>query len=56
MYYLLAFVCGIIAGAIGAVVYYRRNVALIESELKIVSAARDKAVEMYNDLKSKVGG
>ena len=42
MYYLVAFVCGIIVGAIGAVIYYRRHVAEIEAELADVVMARNK--------------
>lgn len=48
MYQLLAFVCGVIAGAIGAVIYYRRNTAKIEVALKEAEAARDRAVNLYN--------
>ena len=49
MYYLVAFVCGVIAGAVGAVIYYRRHVAKIESRLADAVAARNKVA-------SKVGG
>jgi len=42
MYYLVAFVCGIIVGAIGAVICYRRHVAEIEAELADVVMARNK--------------
>ena len=48
MYYFVAFVCGIIVGAIGAVIYYRRHVAEIEAELADVVMARNKVA-------SKVG-
>ena len=48
MYYLVAFVCGVIVGAIGAVIYYRRHVAEIEAELADVVMARNKVA-------SKVG-
>ena len=49
MYYLVAFVCGIIVGAIGAVIYYRRHVAEIEAKLADAVIARNKVA-------SKVGG
>ena len=49
MYYLVAFICGVIVGAIGAVIYYRRHVAEIEAKLVDAVVARDKVA-------SKVGG
>ena len=42
MYYLVAFVCGIIVGAIGAVIYYRRHVAEVEAKLVDAVMARNK--------------
>ena len=49
MYYLVAFVCGVIAGAVGAVIFYRRHVAEVEARLADAVAARNKAA-------STVGG
>ena len=48
MYYLVAFVCGIIVGAIGAKIYYRLYVAEVEAKLVDAVAARNKVA-------SKVG-
>ena len=44
MYYLVAFVCGVIVGAIGAVIYYRRHVAEVEAKLVDAVIARNKVV------------
>jgi hypothetical protein len=56
MYYLLAFVCGAIAGAIGAVIYYRRHVGTVEATLADSVILRDKARAEVEALKKKVGG
>lgn len=67
MYYLLAFLCGVIAGAIGAVIIYRRNIAKVEAALADAVILRDKAradAVILRDkaqaaeeaLKKKVGG
>lgn len=56
MYYLLAFICGVICGAIGAVIYYRRNTAIIEAALSDAVKARKKAEEAFDGIKKKVGG
>ena len=40
--YTKSFVCGIIIGAIGAVIYYRRHVAEVEAKLVNAVMARNK--------------
>ena len=40
--YTKSFVCGVIIGAIGAVIYYRRYVAEVEAELVDAVMARNK--------------
>ena len=47
--YTKSFVCGVIIGAIGAVIYYRRYVAEVEAELV-------DAVMVRNKIASKVKG
>jgi hypothetical protein len=56
MYYLLVFVFGAIAGAICAVIIYRRNTAKIEAALVEAVALRDKARAEAEALKKKLGG
>jgi uncharacterized membrane protein YqiK len=56
MYFLLAFICGAIAGAIVSVIIYRRNTAKIEEALADAVILRDKARAEAEALKKKVGG
>ena len=49
MYYLVAFVSGVIAGAVSAVIYYRRHVSEMEARLA-------DAIALRNKVTSKVGG
>jgi len=49
MYYFVAFVCGVLTGAVGAVIFYRRHMAEVEAKLADAVAARNKVA-------SAVGG
>ena len=50
------FVVGIIAGAVGAVIYYRRHVAEVEAALADAVVLREKARAEVRELRDKLGG
>ena len=56
MYYLLAFACGAILGAIVAVVVYRRKTADIEGVIGAAVNTREDAQKAIAALKKKFGG
>ena len=50
------FLLGAIAGAIAAVIYYRRNTKVIETALAEAVRQRKQVEEAYLALKAKIGG
>ena len=50
------FLCGAIAGAIAAVIYYRKNIAKVEAALAEAVIKRRQIEEEYLALKAKIGG
>ena len=56
MNFILGLILGAIAGAVGAVIYYRRNKVVIEAALAEAVRQRKQIEEAYNALKTKIGG
>jgi|MudIll2142460700_1097286.scaffolds.fasta_scaffold00367_6 cell division protein FtsL len=50
------FLLGVIVGAVAAVIYYRRNKAVIEAALAEAVRQRKQIEEAYLALKAKIGG
>ena len=56
MYEVIAFVIGVVVGAIVSVIIFRRHVARIEAALADAVILRDKVRSEVEALKKKVGG
>jgi tetrahydromethanopterin S-methyltransferase subunit D len=56
MSFIIGLILGAIAGAVGAVIYYRRNNVMIEAALAEAVRQRKQVEEAYLTLKAKIGG
>ena len=54
MYYVIVGIVCLIVGAVGAVIYYRRNVAKVEAALADAKARRDAAEKLVEELKTRL--
>jgi hypothetical protein len=52
----VVFVAGIVAGAVAAVIYYRRHVAAVEAALADAVRLREQARTEARALRDKLGG